>query len=64
METGHRVTPSLRDFLHFRQFVCTSGGQVQKRESVEVLCLLVCLLYNLYPRIRGALYDGKEDVTL
>ena len=30
METGHWVTPSFRDFLHFRQFLGASGGQVQK----------------------------------
>ena len=30
METRHRVTPSFRDFLHFRQLLSAPGGQVQK----------------------------------
>jgi len=30
VETGHRITPSFRNFLHFRQLLGASGGQVQK----------------------------------
>ena len=30
VETGHWVTPSFRDFLHFRQLLGASSGQVQK----------------------------------
>jgi len=30
VETGHRVTPSFRDFLHFRQLLGASGGKIQK----------------------------------
>jgi hypothetical protein len=51
METGHRVTSSFCDFLHLRQLLGASCGQVQKRESVEVLRLLVGLLYNLYIKL-------------
>jgi len=53
VETGHRVTPGFRNFLHFRQLLSASGGQIQKRQSVEFLSLLIGLLYNLCVRIRG-----------
>lgn len=30
VETGHRVTPGFRNFLHFRQLLGASSGQIQK----------------------------------
>lgn len=59
METGHWISPSLRDFLHLRQLLRASGGQIQKRKSIEILRLLIGLLYNLYSQVSNGLYEEK-----
>ena len=47
LESRHRIAPFLSNDLHHGELLSVSSDEVEERELVEALCLLVTRLDNL-----------------
>ena len=51
VETGHGVSSSVRNLLHLGQLLRATSSEVQERQLIEILRLLIRLLDNLVTNV-------------